>query len=226
MKTKLPELVTRIGYSFNDSALLNTALRHRSAGKNSNERMEFLGDSILNFTIAAELFKRYPELHEGELSRLRSNLVNEDSLAELARDFKLGDCLQLGIGERKSGGHHRTSILADAMEATIGAIYLDGGIEICRSTVLIWYDSRLNSLLTEAMKDPKTELQEYLQANKIDLPKYEIILTEGELHEQIFHVSCTIKKMRLITEGVGPSKQKAEQDAAKKALVRMNKKNS
>jgi ribonuclease-3 len=218
MASKLQELAKKLDYEFHDFKLLDTALRHRSTGKSSNERMEFLGDAVLNFIIASELYSLYPELREGELSRIRSNLVNEENLIELGTQFKLGNYLRLGIGESKSGGHKRPSIIADAMEAIIGAIFLDGGIESCRKAILTWQETKLKYLSLESLKDPKTKLQEYLQAKKLALPKYEVILTEGELHKQTFHVSCTISKLRLITEGIGPSKQKSEQDAAKKAL--------
>lgn len=218
MQADPKKLAKKINYIFADDELLKTALRHRSIGKDSNERLEFLGDAILNFTIAAELFARYPQQREGELSRLRSNLVNEESLAALATNFELGDYLQMGVGERKSGGHHRASILADALEAIIGAIYLDRGIDTCVKTVLPWYEKRFSEITTESLKDYKTKLQEYLQAGKLELPKYEIISTTGEMHEQTFYVTCKIAALNLVTEGIGSTKQKAEQDAANKAM--------
>lgn len=211
-------LPKNLNYQFKDPELLKTALRHRSMGKNSNERMEFLGDSILNFIITTELFRKYPKSHEGELSRLRANLVRKETLAALAREFNLGDSLELGSGEKKSGGFRRDSILADAMEAIIGAIYLDSNINICRKQVISWYKSKLQDLAINTQKDAKTELQELLQARKFSLPNYKVIATKGEVHNCIFYVSCSVEGLELITQGYGSSKQLAEQEAAKQYL--------
>ncbi|MBN2688989.1 MAG: ribonuclease III [Gammaproteobacteria bacterium] len=214
-------LEKKIGYIFKDTKLLEVALRHRSVGKTSNERMEFLGDAILNFVIAAALFRKYPHEREGTLSRLRSNLVKRDALEELAGYFDLGEYLQLGIGERKSGGHSRPSILANAVEALIGAIYLDDGIFACEKIILNWYEQKLATLSLDRIKDPKSELQEYLQAIKKDLPVYEIINTEGKIHEQTFYVKCSVFGIDFATEGAGPSRRKAEQIAAENFLQKL-----
>ncbi|MCK4607958.1 MAG: ribonuclease III [Gammaproteobacteria bacterium] len=207
-----------LGYKFKDQKILDIALRHRSVGKESNERMEFLGDSILGFTIAAALFQLYPKYSEGILSRLRSNLVKKDTLAELGVEFKLGDYLQLGVGERKSGGFRRASILADAMEAVIGAIFLDSDITICQKQILRWYEKRLSGLTQVGQKDAKTELQELIQAKKLALPLYEVVEMIGEAHNQQFFVSCQVAELDIITKGEGFSKQAAEQDAAQQFL--------
>ncbi len=215
------QLEKKLNYKFNDPKLLNIALRHRSVGKDSNERLEFLGDSILNFVIAAELYKKYPKFREGELSRIRSNLVKQETLAELAREFDVGDYLYLGMGEKKSGGSHRASILADAMEAIIGAIYLDSDIETCQQKILAWYGSRLIKLTIAGQKDAKTELQELVQGRKLPLPKYEIIAKEGKTHKQIFHIQCTVEGLDIVSKGEGTSKQEAEQQAAKNFLTQL-----
>lgn len=223
MQFTIEELGKKIGYQFNNPELLELALRHRSIGRNSNERLEFLGDSILNFVIAAELFNRYPKYKEGELSRMRSNLVNRETLSILANDFNLGDYLLLGVGEKKSGGFNRGSILADALEAIIAAIYLDSDVTICYSKIVEWYADKLANLTLTGQKDPKTELQELLQSKRFSLPNYEIINTEGETHQQTFYVHCRVDGLSFTAEGVGSSKQKAEQDAAKKFLEAMGK---
>lgn len=219
MKEKLEKFSQKLGYAFKNILLLEAALSHRSIGNQNNERLEFLGDSILNFVIAAELFNRYPKAREGELSRLRANLVNGEALAVLAHEFKVGDYLRLGAGELKSGGFRRQSILADAMEAIIGAIYLDTDLETCRQHILQWYAPLLEKVPTlNALKDPKTQLQEYLQAHKLPLPAYEILKIEGEAHAQTFYVECSVSGLSQITSGVGNNRRKAEQEAAKKLL--------
>ncbi|MCK4869658.1 MAG: ribonuclease III [Gammaproteobacteria bacterium] len=215
------QLEKKISYIFKDPQLLDIALRHRSVGHNSNERLEFLGDAILNFVIAAELFNRYPAYREGDLSRLRSNLVRRETLAEIAQDFDIGEFLHLGVGERKSGGFRRSSILADAVEAIIGAIFQDSDVETCGKVIIKWYENRLKNLTVDHIKDAKTELQEYMQAQKLPLPKYEIIATSGKSHHQVFSVRCSEEGLDIITEADGPSRKKAEQDAAEKFLEQL-----
>ena len=215
----LSELENKLGYKFRDLSLLKQALYHRSAGVPSNERLEFLGDSILNFIVAAELYYRYPEREEGELSRLRSNLVQGKMLGELALEFSLGNYLELGSGEKKSGGTQRISILADALEAIIGALYLDAGIETCKELVLKWYETRFERIETSEQRDPKTKLQEFLQACKMPLPKYEIIKIEGAPHAQVFHIRCKVSGIKKETFGSGLNRREAEQNAAEKFLV-------
>lgn len=212
-------LCAKLGYDFKDPHLLEAALTHRSIRGLNNERLEFLGDSILNFIIAAALFQQFPTAKEGDLSRLRANLVKGDTLAELAQEFELGNYLKLGAGELKSGGYRRKSILADALEAIIGAIYLDGGMAVCQERLLRWYESRLQETSRHSgLKDPKTRLQEYLQAKKVPLPNYSVLSIQGEAHKQTFRVACKIEKFNHITEGVGSSRRSAEQEAAQKYL--------
>ena len=206
-----------LGHAFNDPRLLTEALTHRSATGPNNERLEFLGDAILNFVIAAELFSVYPQASEGELSRLRASLVKQDALAALARALALGDCLQLGSGELKSGGFRRDSILADTLEAVFGAVYLDSDLETCRGLILRLYRDPLASLpAADTLKDPKTRLQEYLQARQRALPVYNILEITGAAHAQCFTVECSIDNLR--TVAVATSRRKAEQEAARRAL--------
>ncbi len=218
--TDLHKLQVTIHYQFDDQELLEKALTHRSfSKKKNNERLEFLGDSVLGLIISEHLFKRADNAAEGDLSRLRASLVKEDALATVARDINLGDYLRLGGGELKSGGFRRASILSDAMEALFGAIYLDGGFRQVKKTILFLYQEYLVSLPTARdLKDPKTALQEYLQANRIDLPEYEVVKTEGKSHDQTFTVACRISTLQLASEGRGSSRKKAEQMAASKAL--------
>lgn len=224
MNRDLQRLSEKIGYTFQDEALLKAALTHRSVRGINNERLEFLGDSIVNFVIAEELYKRLPIAKEGELSRLRANLVKGETLAELARELNLGQYLNLGPGELKSGGFRRESILADAVEALIGAIYLDGGIQACQHSILAWYAERLQQeALQMYIKDAKTKLQEYLQAQGLELPIYEVLAIQGEAHEQTFHVSCSVLGLELMAEGIGSSRRKAEQEAAKNLLALIDK---
>ena len=212
-------LCQKLGYQFKNLNLLEDALSHRSFRGKNNERQEFLGDAILSFVIAAALFQRCPNAKEGELSRLRSNLVCGETLATLAQEFELGNYLRLGAGEIKSGGSHRNSILADAMEAVVGAIYLDGGITICKETILRWYASRLENFSElPNLKDPKTRLQEYLQARRFPLPSYVILSIDGAAHEQIFHVKCAIEGLPNTATGTGNSRRRAEQEAARHLL--------
>jgi ribonuclease-3 len=211
-----------LGYEFSDPELLKLALTHRSAGGHNNERLEFLGDSIVNHIIAEALYQRFPRAREGDMSRMRASLVKGDTLAEVALELQLGDYLQLGPGERKSGGHRRGSILADAFEAIVGAILLDSTVEQCRARVLDWFAPRLE-LLSEgaADKDPKTQLQEYLQGRRNPLPEYELLGVLGEDHKQQFRIACRLQKPDLVVEGAGSSRRKAEQAAARSALERL-----
>lgn len=210
----------RIGHSFRDPALLELALTHRSYGGDNNERLEFLGDSIVNFVIGEALFQRFPQAREGQLSRLRARLVKGQTLAELAREFSLGEQLRLGSGEMKSGGYRRDSILADTVEAVIGAIYLDAGMDVAKARVLSWYAARLESIdLQDTQKDPKTRLQEFLQSRQSALPRYEVITVEGEAHAQTFTVECHVEMLAELTVGIGTSRRHAEQEAAEKALT-------
>ncbi|MGL5285700.1 MAG: ribonuclease III, partial [Aeromonas sp.] len=198
------------------------ALTHRSAGSRHNERLEFLGDSILSLVIAEELFHRFPQVAEGDMSRMRATLVREKTLAELAREFELGDHLILGPGELKSGGFRRESILADTVEAIIGAVYLDSNMESIRSLLLGWYASRLEEIKPGVeQKDPKTRLQEILQGNRKPLPTYTVINVKGEAHNQEFTVQCDVVGLDIPLVGVGSSRRKAEQAAAQQALEQL-----
>jgi ribonuclease-3 len=209
-----------LGYQFNDPALLERALTHRSAGKRNNERLEFLGDSIVNHVIAEALFHRFPTVREGSLSRMRSSLVKGVTLAELARELQLGDNLKLGSGERKSGGHRRDSILADTLEAVAGAILLDGGYAACCDCLLRWFDSRLAAMTEDSGdRDPKTRLQEYLQGRGLPLPDYTLVAVEGDDHAREFEVACRLTDSNVETRGQGSSRRSAEQAAAEAALV-------
>lgn len=215
----LPVLQTRISYSFTQPELLQQALTHRSFSASNNERLEFLGDSVLNFIIAHQLFNLFPHLPEGDLSRLRAKLVKEASLAEIATELHLGDALKLGEGELKSAGWRRPSILADALEAIVGAVYLDGGFEAAQKVVALLYRDKLSTIDPKAIdKDAKSQLQEYLQSKKMELPEYHVVSIEGEAHAQTFTVQCFIKKLKLTTTGVGTSRRVAEQQAAKLAM--------
>jgi len=215
----IARLSKRISYHFKNQALLIQALTHRSAKGAHNERLEFLGDSILGFVIAEELFERFPAQDEGDLTRMRSSLVKGVTLAELGKDFSLGDHLILGPGELKSGGHRRESILEDAIEAIIGAVYLDSDIDTCKKLILDWFASRLAKIKPGSVhKDPKTRLQEYLQGRKIELPNYEVIHTSGQSHNQEFTVRCTTKVIKKEVISKGTSRRKAEQAAAQQVL--------
>lgn len=212
------DLFNKIGYVFKQPEHLQEALTHRSFGSPNNERLEFLGDSALNFAVSVLLFKTFPQLPEGNLSRLRANLVNQRALFDLALALGLGDLIRLGEGERRSGGHRRPSILANALEAVIGAIYLDGGFREVENFVGNLYRPLLDKLDLETWgKDPKTMLQEYLQGRRIALPEYTIVTTSGEAHRQKFQVECAIQKINIRTIGEGTSRRRAEQDAAKQA---------
>lgn len=224
MSLKLTALSRRLGYTFRDPALLMSALTHRSAGGQHNERLEFLGDAILTFWVAAELYRRFPKASEGQMSRLRASLVKGTELAELARELEFGDCLVLGSGELKTGGFRRESILADAFEAIVGAIYLDAGLEVVSERIGHWYRERMAGLtLDDVQKDPKTRLQEFLQSRKLALPDYTVLTVEGDAHDQFFRIACTVQGLQGVTEGEGSSRRKAEQEAAEKALARLQK---
>lgn len=226
MNDKLQQLSQKLGHDFNDSALLSSALTHRSVKAENNERLEFLGDSIVNFVIAEALFKKFPKEREGKLSRLRANLVNGETLAEIAQEFELGQYLKLGPGEVKSGGHRRTSILADAVEAIIAAIYLDAGMSTANDCVLRWYATRLETVHKgKTIKDPKTRLQELLQAKKRPLPSYDIAEIKGDAHDQTFLITCRVEGLAHFTEGKGSSRRRAEQQAAREFLSYLDKHN-
>jgi ribonuclease III len=213
------ELARKLGYTFNDGNRLKIALTHRSSHEKNNERMEFLGDSIVNFIIAEALFEQFPEAQEGELSRWRATLINRDTLADIGRDFELGRFLHLGPGELKSGGSERKSILSCAMEAIIGAIYLDSDFITVKQCVLSWYEPLLHSLSNSGShKDPKTVLQEYLQGLRKPLPVYAVDAIEGEAHQQVFIVSCQISGLEEKSIGRGTSRRRAEQNAAENML--------
>lgn len=219
----IAELARRLGHQFSDPSLFELSLTHRSCGKRNNERLEFLGDSILNFVIAEALYAKFPEAREGQMSRLRALLVKGETLSEIARELGLGEYLRLGSGELKSGGFRRDSILADAVEAIIGAIYLDTDMDCARGFILSWYQTRLQALdLNETLKDSKTRLQEFLQSRREALPKYELLSVEGEAHAQTFHIRCEVSLLDTATEGVGNSRRQAEQEAARAALAALN----
>ena len=221
MATKQIYMKDRIGHRFADPDLLAQALRHRSAGVPHNERLEFLGDSIVNMLVAQTMFERWPKADEGALTRARSALVCEGALAVIARHLELGPRLVLGPGELKSGGFRRDSILADAVEAVIAAIYLDAGFETCRQVVLPWFEASIAALPATGKpeKDPKTRLQEWLQARQKPLPHYELISESGDDHAKHFHVRCTLVDPTLVSEGEGTSRRIAEQQAAGAALA-------
>ncbi|MGF1741298.1 ribonuclease III [Vibrio profundum] len=223
MNSPISKLETKLGYQFDNAELIHLALTHRSASGKHNERLEFLGDSILSFVIADELYHRFPKVNEGDMSRMRATLVRGNTLAELGREFQLGDYLKLGPGELKSGGFRRDSILADAVEAIIGAVYLDSDIEVARKIILSWYASRLDAIEPGvSQKDPKTRLQEFLQGRRKPLPVYTVTKIKGEAHNQEFTVSCEIAGAQQPIIGMGTSRRKAEQSAAEAALETLN----
>ncbi len=208
------------GYQFKRQELLEQALTHRSLSRgNNNERLEFLGDSILNLVISNHIYHRFDDADEGDLSRIRASLVKEDTLARVAREIDLGDHVQLGGGELKSGGYRRASILSDTMEAIFGAVYLDGDYSKTEEVILNLYRDQLQTVDTgNSLKDPKTRLQEYLQAGQMELPDYRIEKTTGKSHAQVFTVCCIVSGIDLRVSGVGTSRKKAEQQAAQQAL--------
>ncbi len=220
MSPNLSRLERKLGYSFKDQDLMILALTHRSFAGRNNERLEFLGDAILNVVAGEALFERFPQAREGQLSRLRARLVKGETLAVLARGFELGEYLRLGSGELKSGGFRRESILADALEALIGAIYLDAGMDAARERVLDWLTVELDGLtLVDTNKDPKTRLQEFLQSRACELPRYEVVDIQGEPHCRTFMVECQVALLNEKTLGQGGSRRIAEQVAAAAALI-------
>ena len=214
-------MIATLAYTFRDPSLRERALSHRSVGARNNERLEFLGDGLVNLLIAELLYERFPQAAEGELTRWRARLVSEPALAAVARELELGDQLRLGPGELKSGGFRRDSILADAFEALIAAIYLDGGWESCRSSIRALFESRLQEAANAQDKDPKTHLQELLQAQGLALPVYELVATSGADHAKVFDVSCAIATLDLRCEGRGGSRRAAEQAAAAVAIAQV-----
>ena len=212
-------LQKNIGHEFKRLKLLECALTHRSVQSNNNERLEFLGDALLGAIIAEELFKQYPDAKEGELSRMRSNLVNGHALSQVARKLQLGKYINMSAGERRSGGHQRESILSNALEALIGAIYLDAGLNTARKALLRWFESMFDLAHQAPLKDPKTRLQEWLQAHRLEVPDYSVVAITGKQHEQCFAVSCKVMGVQGETEGQASSRRKAEQNAAEKFLM-------
>jgi ribonuclease-3 len=216
----LEAFARQVSHRFHDPALLRRALTHRSHGSAHNERLEFLGDSVLNCAIALELYRRFPQLPEGELSRLRAHLVNQDTLSTVARRFGVGAILLLGEGELRSGGCERPSILADAVEAVVGAVFLDGGYDAALGVVQTMLGDALANIDPAAGKDPKTTLQEHLQARRISLPRYAVVATRGAAHRQEFEVECVIPELGIRTLGEGSNRRSAEQHAARLAYER------
>lgn len=212
----------KLGYHFADASLLELALTHRSAGRPNNERLEFLGDALVNMVVAEMLFEARPRANEGELSRLRAQLVSEPALAERARELHLGDVLKLGSGELKSGGFRRDSILSDAFEALVAAIYRDGGFAACRDWLQRVFTGPL-AMVGPPQKDPKTRLQEWLQGHGLPLPHYELLAEHGEEHQRQFDVACVIEQPHAARfEGRGGSRRAAEQQAAEAALEHLD----
>jgi ribonuclease III len=222
---KQPDILCeKLGLVFNQPQFFITALTHRSAGAHNNERLEFLGDAILGFVIAQQLYDAFPGADEGTLSRLRASLVNESSLAEVARQHQLGDYLYLGSGELKSGGFRRDSILSDALEAIIGALFKDQGIGRCQEWIVQIFREKLQALSAENwQKDPKTQLQELMQAKRMELPDYTLIDMSGLAHEQTFKVKCSVVLIAESCIGTGVSRKKAEQSAAEMMLAKLQK---
>lgn len=216
------ELCRRLGYTFADPALLERALTHRSHGSKNYERLEFLGDSVLNIAVSTELYDRFPDLTEGELTRLRASLVKKEALAELARALGMGECLALGGGEMKSGGFDRDSILADSLEAVFGAVYRDSGFQAARALIERLYQPSLARLDPRAIpKDAKTRLQEHLQRHGLPVPVYNVLDISGDPHSQVFVVECQVAGLAAPTRGEGNTRRAAEQHAASRALERL-----
>lgn len=223
MKPDYTRLYKALAYQFNQADYLTTALTHRSAGSPNNERLEFLGDALLNCIMAKTLFDRFPVAREGELTRLRATLVKRETLVKVAVFLELGKYLLLGEGELKTGGGRRPSILADAMEATIGAIYLDGGFSNCQQVILqLWHQYIENLSPKKICKDPKTRLQEYLQGQQAELPIYNVLEVVGDSHDQCFKVECIVPGLSKPTYGNGETRRYAEQNAAALALRYLN----
>lgn len=203
-------------YRFQDASLLQQALTHRSATHRNNERLEFLGDAVLDFVVSEVVYLAHPEASEGDLSKLRASLVKDESLAELALELGLGEHLILGSGERKTGGHRRGSILADALEAIFAAVFLDAGFDAARALINRVYEERYRELPdVDDLRDPKTRLQEWLQARKMALPKYELVDVSGQEHKRRFSITCTVVEESLVTDGESTTRRKAEQKAAR-----------
>ena len=215
LSPELAALQRRLNHAFASPKLLERALTHRSFSSDHNERLEFLGDSVLNLAISGLLFEKLSQLPEGDLSRVRANLVKQDTLFQIASGLGIAGCLRLGDGEKRSGGHKRPSILADALEAVIGAVYLDAGFEVAASLVHRLYSGiELSAQMSAMGKDPKTELQEWLQARKMKLPLYRVVATLGEAHKQTFDVECTVHETGRSERGIGASRRAGEQAAA------------
>jgi ribonuclease-3 len=213
------KLHAQLDYTFSDLVLLQQALTHRSAAKKHNERLEFLGDAVLGLVIAQRVFEKFPNLPEGKLTRMRSNLVKGETLAKVARELSLGDLIKLGPGEMKSGGRRRDSILADSVEAVLGAIYVESGLDAVTVTIDKLFENRINGLDPNVqIKDNKTQLQEYLQSRQFDLPDYEVVDIKGKDHAQTFTVKCDVSALKIHKTGVGKSRRIAEQEAAKQIL--------
>ncbi len=211
----LSALQIRLGYAFRDRALLQQATTHRSFSADHNERLEFLGDSVLNLAVAHLLYAQLSQLPEGDLSRVRANLVKQDTLHDLALEIRLPEVIRLGEGELRAGGRKRPSILADALEAVIGAVYLDGGYSAAQALVeRLFRNVEIQPQMQAAAKDPKTELQEWLQGRKLALPQYTVMATTGAAHRQTFEVACEVRELRQSQRGMGPSRRAAEQAAA------------
>ncbi len=211
-----------LAYEFEDAALLRQALTHRSASGPNNERLEFLGDAVLDLVITELLFDRTEDASEGQLSRLRASLVKDTTLAEIATGFGLGEHLILGPGEKKTGGHHRSSILADALEAIFAAVYLDAGLPAAREVINTAFGERLRDLPeAEDLRDPKSRLQEFLQGRQISLPQYTVETTSGKAHKQTFEISCSVAEIDAVTIGKGASRREAEQEAALAMLAKL-----
>jgi ribonuclease III len=216
----LADLQTRLGYAFRDVRLLQRAMTHRSFGADHNERLEFLGDSVLNLVVAHMLFDRLANMPEGDLSRVRANLVKQETLHQLALHLELPGRMRLGEGELKSGGTRRASILADALEAVIGAVYLDGGFDAAHALVQrLFAKVEIRPDMQAAEKDPKTQLQEWLQGRKLPLPRYTVIGTSGAAHRQTFEVACEVPDLKKHERGTGASRRAAEQAAAAALLI-------
>jgi len=219
----IKRLEKQLGYVFCQRELLMQALTHRSAQAKHNERLEFLGDAVVNLVIAEALYEKFPKEKEGILSRLRANLVKGEALAELGRAFDLGEYILLGPGEKKSAGHKRDSILAGCIEAIIGAIYLDADFQTAKSCILQWHQVNLANISPEVCAlDHKTQLQEWLQGKKYDLPNYQVVDTTGKAHQQTFKVICDVGEVAKPCYGVGSSRRKAEQAAAAAMLKQLN----
>jgi ribonuclease-3 len=212
-------LRAELGYEPRDAGLFRTAFTHRSVPGPNNERLEFLGDAVLNLVVAHHLYVAFPQASEGDLSRLRARVVSGEPLAEVAASLKLGEALQLGSGELKTGGFRRHSILADALEAVCGALYLDGGLAVAEGVIARLFEPRIAALpAPDELKDAKTRLQEYLQSRGLSLPRYRVERIEGEPHAQTFHVTCEVPAQRLSALGSGSSRRRAEQEAAERIL--------